>query len=192
VSFPKLSMRDVRKHPAFILNPAELKPEMGVALGYLLPTIGKGTRCAQALIGMAFLQEDIGSRREGFMHGFRHTPTWGFMIDDVATVNWVNTTNHVYENPYASFKVTQTGRYLPLSEKLLHIANSMDEVAVNISELPRVESYDFANNRPTHELEAIIGFEDLGLAHNRYGLDKFVIDLSKLGSNSPSTEPVHQ
>lgn len=184
-------MREVRKHPAVVTAPADLQPEMEVAIGHLLPTIGKGTRCAQALMGMTFPQGGVNSRREGLMHGFRHTPTWGIVIDDVATVSWVNTSNPVHRHPYASFLVTQTSRDLPLAESLVHIAHSMDEVLGVIEDLPAFETYDEFSNQTNSSLESIIGFEDLGFVPNQFGLDNFVIDLSKLGSNSSSNEQVH-
>lgn len=186
MSSPKLSMRRVRRHPAVISKYQDLEPGMEVAVCYLFPPIKTRTRCAQALYGFSFPSEKANSRREGLIEGFKYTPTWGLLVDKVATINWINDTNPYYEHPYVSLRVTQSGGDLSAPESRSYVVPSMATIGAAIEELPRVNAikYDHDTETVIHEQEYIVGIDHLGLAPDPYSYPKFTIDLAKLDSYS--------
>lgn len=177
LSMPKLSMREIRRNPAVITEPSDLQPGLNVALCYLVPPIGGGMRCAQALMGL-MAESETASLWERMKRGYRYTPAWGIVVDSVTTVNWINATNPASEHPYASFRVTQSSDDLPVEEKLRNLATSIAEVEARIHEVPQVATLN-SQGDIVSEFEYIAGFENIGLAPEPYGLGKFVLDLSK-------------
>ncbi|MDB5175680.1 MAG: hypothetical protein JWM81_538 [Candidatus Saccharibacteria bacterium] len=176
---PKLSMQEIRRHPTVITQTSELLPGLDVALCYLIPPVKRLERCAQACLAlMTRAEAGMDSRRESIKQGYKYTPAWGIVVSDVATINWVNTTNPMHKNPYASFTVTQSTAELPFAEKMLYRAAALGEVAALIEAVPPVEIATL-NDEFTHSFELIKSFENLGLAPNALGQHNFVVDLTK-------------
>jgi len=174
---PKLTMREIRRNPAVLTEPSDLRPGLDVALCHFVPPIGKGTRCAQALMGLMAEPKTL-SRLERMKCGYRFTPAWGIIADSVATVKWVNATNQAYEHPYASFTVTQSLNDSSLAERWNNPATSVAEVKARIHEVPLVNMFN-SQGDTVHAFEHIAGFEDLGLAPDQHGLGRFILKLGE-------------
>lgn len=180
MSHPKLTMRDIRRHPATITDPDAVQPGLEVALCHLIQPPNRSERRNQALLSLVSPAKDsTASARERMKQGYRHTPVWGIVVNEVATVSWVNRDNPVHNHPYASLWVTQSSHDSTLEEKLRDPAPSMDELRARVDALPAV-SYENTLGEIMHAYEAIHHFDTLGLAPNPDGLDYFSVDLSQL------------
>ena len=174
MTYPKLSMRRVSRHSAVVKDQGELVPGLDVALCYLIPTIGKSTRCAQAVMGMINAHEEGKTKSWKAKEGYRHTPTWGIIIGNVAKVDWVNTSPGA---DYASFIVSRSTDGLSFGDQLAHRADSVDAVADCAVLLPEVKYYNERDEMKS-TYEKIVGFDNLGLSRDPNELCQFVVALS--------------
>jgi len=166
----KLSMRKIRRNPAVITSPFDLHPGTEVALCSLIPPIGKLQRCAQAMVGFCAPPKS-GTRGENMRRAYQHTPTWGIVVDSVATVNWVNVPDRS-----ASFIVTQHSGDQSAEEKLKALPTSLDAVPAHLPAVPAVRETNF-QGEPVSAFQLMAGFEDVGLASSSYGWGRFVLRL---------------
>ena len=183
MGFPKLSMREVRRHPAVITDGDNLKKGMEVATCYLLSPIGRGTRCAQALMSLVPNEDGKArpsAKREALRAGYAHTPTCGIVMQDVAKVNWVNTTNQMQQYPYASLQVSRSTIDLEYSERLAFRATSVSALGELAKAMPSVDADDYYTDERQYSFEKIASFDQLGLADDPYKLQQFIVDISKL------------
>jgi hypothetical protein len=177
MSYPNLNIREVRRHPAVITDPADLQPGKEVAMGYIIPPIGRRVRFGQTIAGALLSRPGTQSRGQAMRQGYSFTPTWGIVVDQRGTVKWVNTDDALGEYPYASFDITHTTEGVPLRRILGNAATSMDALAECIQNMPRALNED---EEPS-TIGLITGFDTLGLAPARdLGYDRFVVDLAKL------------
>jgi len=181
MSFPKLSFRTVRKHPAVLTEPKQLQPGMDVAQCYLWSPINRRYRCGQAMMSLIpeIEPEERRTKRARMKEGYNHTPTWGIIVTDVAKVNWITIEDSRYVFQRANLTVTQSSNKLSFGEQVNFRTTDADEIGRVAKTLPAIDIIGY-DDQHIHSIERTESFESLGFAKNPYGQQDFVVDLSKL------------
>lgn len=177
MSYPRLNTREVRQHPAVITRSTDLRPGTEVAIGYVIPPIGRRTRCGQALAGMLLSRPESQTRVQALFQGYAFTPAWGIVMNQRGAVKWVNPESTIGGHRNASFEITHTTDGMPLGKVRENAAVGMDALTHHIQGIPRFLNVD----QEPDTFELIAGFDTLGLAPAS-GLDysRLIVDVAKL------------